>query len=277
MHLTRSLYMITVTVLPMLVHAQLVDHRAEMPASIEDNSFFVEEAYNQEPGVVQHIFGGLFYRHPATSTTLAFTQEWPLFSQKHQLSFTVGYSTYGASVWSGFADSFIHYRYQALDDDGWAACAPRLSLILPTGNVDKGLGYGVVGWQANIPFSKRVSEKCIVHFNVGATLFPGVKGTTREGESVTHSLPSYNIAGSAIWLVHPNFNLMLETVALLVSELDDNADVAHSQEFIISPGVRGAINLGELQIVPGLAAPLGMIDGESRLGFLLYLSLEHPF
>src|SRR5688572_2315520 len=63
---------------------------------IMDNSFFVEEAYNQERGVVQHIFNGL-YSHfdlpgsDADIYQLAFTQEWPVFSQAHQFSYTVPY------------------------------------------------------------------------------------------------------------------------------------------------------------------------------------------
>ena len=30
---------------------------------ISDNSFLIEEAYNQEAGVVQHIFGALYFQH----------------------------------------------------------------------------------------------------------------------------------------------------------------------------------------------------------------------
>src|SRR5688500_8196222 len=57
-------------------------------APIEDNSFLVEEAYNQERGVVQHI--NTFSRATgATGWMYTFTQEWPLAGQKHQLSYTV--------------------------------------------------------------------------------------------------------------------------------------------------------------------------------------------
>ena len=58
-------------------------------AGIQDNSFLIEEAYNQEPGVVQHISslrgqgGELFFN---------FTQEWPVLSQRHQFSYTVPYA-----------------------------------------------------------------------------------------------------------------------------------------------------------------------------------------
>ena len=47
---------------------------------IEDNSFLVEEAYNQDPGVVQHIFNAVYSRDPnRRGWTFNFTQEWPLY------------------------------------------------------------------------------------------------------------------------------------------------------------------------------------------------------
>lgn len=58
---------------------------------IQDNSFLVEEAYNQEAGVVQHIFNlgyGVDRLHGPDDREWAFsfTQEWPVFSQTHQFS-----------------------------------------------------------------------------------------------------------------------------------------------------------------------------------------------
>ncbi|MEY2530816.1 MAG: hypothetical protein QOI96_901 [Verrucomicrobiota bacterium] len=48
---------------------------------IQDNSFFVEEAYNQEAGVVQHILNvPVFFTHGKKEITPDFTQEWPVFS-----------------------------------------------------------------------------------------------------------------------------------------------------------------------------------------------------
>src|SRR5205823_11660166 len=57
------------------------------PPSISDNSFLMEEAYNQEPGVVQHISAFQLFRG-ADSWAYSFTQEWPLFGRTHQLSYT---------------------------------------------------------------------------------------------------------------------------------------------------------------------------------------------
>jgi hypothetical protein len=48
--------------------------------AIADNSFLIEEAYNQERGVVQHI--GTWLRTVSSSPWIfTFTQEWPLWTQ----------------------------------------------------------------------------------------------------------------------------------------------------------------------------------------------------
>ena len=60
---------------------------------IRDNSFLVEEAYNQEAGVVQHILTGAYAYQQVGGSDLdswnfGFTQEWPLFGQRRQLGYT---------------------------------------------------------------------------------------------------------------------------------------------------------------------------------------------
>src|ERR1041384_8289545 len=70
-------------------------HAAETPHTIpihgiEDNSFLIEEAYNQEPVVVQHIFNAICVNNPKNrGWTFSFTQEWPVFGQEHQPSYTI--------------------------------------------------------------------------------------------------------------------------------------------------------------------------------------------
>src|SRR5438876_6718461 len=64
---------------------------------IMDNSFLIEEAYNQEAGIVQHIFNGVYSVDRISGTTqrrldLSFTQEWPAYGQAHQFSYTIPYS-----------------------------------------------------------------------------------------------------------------------------------------------------------------------------------------
>ncbi|CAN5590472.1 hypothetical protein BH20VER1_BH20VER1_03030 [soil metagenome] len=115
-----------------------VAQEAVRPAeAIQDNSFLVEEAYNQEPGVVQHILTIQHARNGGDEREweFAFTQEWPFFSQAHQLSYTVPFGVLeeGGRTSSGIGDISLNYRFQALMENGSTpAFAPRVSLILPT-------------------------------------------------------------------------------------------------------------------------------------------------
>src|SRR5690349_2337804 len=121
---------------------------------IMDNSFLVEEAYNQEAGVVQHILTGFYnvnrLRGPDDKAfDLSFTQEWPVWSQTHQFSYTVPYSFVrsGGDSSDGVGDVLLNYRYQAyFNEETLTAFAPRVSAVLPTGNAD--LGFGEDAWGA---------------------------------------------------------------------------------------------------------------------------------
>jgi hypothetical protein len=256
----------------------------EFSEAIEDNSFFIEEAFNQEAGVVQHIQGGVYFSRPRKDFVYGFTQEWPLGSQAHQLSFTLPYAVLegeippgGEAGGTGIGDILINYRYQLCTSGDWAAVSPRLSLILPTGREKKGLGSGVVGCQVNLPVSKRLSDPFIVHINGGATILPGVKGMTSMGREVKHTLSSFTIGASAIWLADQHINLMVEWVTDFLSETGAEGDLVRSTESKVSPGFRAAVDAGRLQIVPGFAVPFSFSGGESRVGMFAYLSFEHPF
>jgi len=84
-----------------------------MQAPIQDNSFVIEEAYNQEDGVVQHIssFERLTNSHDWVYTQ---TDEWPLRTLKHQLSVTLAGTHAGSFAGSGarWGDTALNYRYQ---------------------------------------------------------------------------------------------------------------------------------------------------------------------
>ena len=62
--------------------------KSDEPTVIQDNSFLMEEAYNQEAGVIQHI--SFFTRMSQNRSWLySFTQEWPMTGQKNQFSYTI--------------------------------------------------------------------------------------------------------------------------------------------------------------------------------------------
>lgn len=248
---------------------------------IEDNSFLIEEAYNQEPGVIQHIFTAAYTKSGRThGWGFSFTQEWPVFSQDHQFSYTIpSYKLVdeGSRV-SGIGDVLLNYRYQLLyEDDGKPAIAPRFSLVLPTGNRKKGTGDNVVGYQVNLPVSKKVGDSFAFHGNVGATFLPHVKAPAdSNGVSAKKSLVSPSVGGSAIYALFPRFHLMLEWVGSSDQSFDDNGKRERSFLSTLSPGFRTAIvNEDKLQIVTGAAMPVGLNRKTDNIGAFLYLSIEH--
>ena len=61
---------------------------AEEAKRIEDNSFLLEEAYNQEEGVIQYI-QAYQYSKKTKNWNYTFTNEIPVPNQTHQFSYTV--------------------------------------------------------------------------------------------------------------------------------------------------------------------------------------------
>lgn len=74
-----------------------------------------------------------------------------------------------------------------------------------------------------------------------------------------------------------NLNLLLEALVDNTGEINDTGSLVRSSGAVIVPGLRYAINIGDLQIVPGIAFPIQFANSESRTGVFLYLSFEHPF
>jgi hypothetical protein len=242
--------------------------------AIEDNSFLIEEAYNQETRVVQHI-SNVSFATRTKNILFTFTQEWPVGSQAHQLSYTIPYEA--LETGKGIGDVLLNYRYQLLGEDGPAWCAPRLSLSVPTGSSAKDLGSGVFGLQISLPVSKRWTNDVVTHFNLGLTTLYQVRGTDAQGDTEKRNLTSFAVGGSVIYLSAENFNLMLELLRNESAGFDLSGIVGYSSQTIISPGLRFAINLPNLQIVPGLAFPINITSAGTEVGVFGYLSFEHPF
>src|SRR6266496_4419710 len=148
--------------------------------AIEDNSFLIEEAYNQDPGVVQHISTVTLTGPERRDAVVGFTQEWPLRGLRHQLSYSLLYQIQQGDAPDGFGDLLLNYRQQLHDSDVWAF-APRLSLILPTGSERKGLGAGTVGGQVNLPVSVRIGPALAAHLNAGTQVLARVRDSAAAG------------------------------------------------------------------------------------------------
>jgi len=245
----------------------------QKPFEITDNSFLVEEALNQDPGVVQNIFNLQIDRDQQWAST--FTQEWPLVTRRHQLSYTIPFASIGDA--SGLGDISLHYRMQVIDGgDLGTSFSPRATLIIPSGRKSRGLGLGAPGWEVNLPFSRQVHD-LFFNWNAGFTSFPSV-----DVAGVKQSLFTPRVAGSAIWRVRPMVNLMFESVVAW-NEVPDLPDTSRRTSTTLLPGLRTGWNHGESQGVVGVGVPitiLGAGEGEestTHAALFLYFSYELPF
>lgn len=252
------------------------DKKCELDhASIEDNSFLIEEAYNQEYGVVQHIQN--WQRDwPGDEWVYSYTQEWPIDpAPRNQFSYTIPVVQPDAAVGTGVGDILINWRYQLVGSgDTRVAFAPRVSLVLPTGDWRRGRGAGTTGVQFSLPLSVKLGRRFVTHWNAGATILPSAKDTLGNKADSR----SANLGASLIFLAHPRFNLLLETVYANTEVVTGPNVTEREHDWLISPGVRWSWNFGNgLQIVPGIAVPIGAGPSAGQYGVLLYLSLEHPY
>jgi hypothetical protein len=249
----------------------LTAYRLPLTAQIQDNSFLLEEAYNQEAGIVQHI--NAFARSSGGDWNYSFTQEWPLGGIRHQLSYTIPLQH--AEDGTGLGDVALNYRYQLIGSpEARTVRAPRFSVLLPTGDDEFERGTGGVSFQGNLPMTLVLGPQITTHWNAGATVSPSAHNTL--GAQATTA--SINLGASAIWLVRPTFNLVVETLWLSTESVVGEDLTDREEFFLINPGIRWAFNLsGGLQIVPGVAYTIALSPAELNNAVFLYFSLEHPF
>jgi hypothetical protein len=214
------------------------------PFEILDNSFLVEEAYNQEAGIFQNIFGVI--RTDAGQWAATFTQEWPAPSVRHQLSYA----------------------------------SPRISLLLRARR-EHSLEAARVGLELNLPASRQF-RNIYLHGNAGVRMYPQVESSVFPSPvelRASHDVALVNpfLAGSAILRVKPMLNLMFESVVLFDEHIVARAETARETTVILSPGTRFGWNLGDHQLVLGAAVPIAHASGETNRGVFGYASWELPF
>ncbi len=216
---------------------------------IRDNSFLIEEAYNQDRNVVQHI--GTFSDTRTAVWALSFTDEWPLGSVRDQLS--VGVTLVDNTAAGEFSAFALNYRRQLVGNpDAAVIVSPRLSLFADIGSAAR----SPYAMQLNVPVTAVLSGALVSHWNLGGTVGAG-------GEAAV-----LNAGASVVWLALPWMNFLVEGLFL--------GTAGEAPVYVLSPGVRWAFNLGAVQVVPGIAFPLDVQQrGDDAL--LLYLSFEHPF
>lgn len=239
---------------------------------IKDNSFLIEEAYNQEAGVVQFI-NGYQYSQLTKEWTYSFTNEIPIHDETHQFSYVLPVSKkVGTPDQTGLGDVLLNYRYQLMNTEH-ISIAPRLSLILPTGDYKKGLGNGVVGVQFNQAVSITLNDKWTNHWNAGFTITPNAKNASDEKAT----LFGFNFGTSVIYDVTEKTNLLCEFAFNNNEAVAGPDQKTASSTYFVAPGIRTAFEAGkDTEIVPGIAALLGVGPSAENhdVGFFAYLSIE---
>jgi hypothetical protein len=246
---------------------------AQETEPLQDNSFLIEEAYNQEPGVVQEI-NSFLHASGAGDWLYVLTQEWPVGGIRNQLSYSLSFEHESDFNSTGLGDALVNYRFQAIGAGGGQVYfAPRLSVVLPTGRPESGRGNGAFGLQANLPLTLMLTPRVSTHFNAGVTVIPSAENPLGQHATIT----TFSAGASVIWLVRPLFNLVLEGVWVGNDDVVGSGVTERQSSVFVNPGVRGGINCcGGLQIVPGIAYTISLTDNDPD-GLFLYLSFEHPF
>lgn len=236
---------------------------------VVDNSFFLEEAYQQPAGVYQFIQtfqtfekgGGYNY---------AFAAEIPITDLIHQFSITTARAREDG-LQSSTGDTTLNYRYQPYNRDG-KLVTERFGLIVPTGSVKQKTSNGVYGFEfmqaATIIFSDRWAN----HWNLGMNLYPRAKFTDTTKRT---TLTEVKAGTSWVYFFKDDLNFMLELFFQTSQTLvDDKQETSFA--FILSPGVRfgKSYNWKEMEVVPGIGFPVQFEESETDLGMLVYLSFE---
>jgi hypothetical protein len=254
--------------------AQVAAPAGSPPApGIQDNSFLIEEAYNQEPGVVQHI-SSFVRSFEGRGWAYSFTQEWPVPGVAHQLSYTLLLASVGPGD-RGLGDLALNYRHQLVGDgEAKVALAPRLSVLFPTGSARKGLGAGGIGVQASLPLSLVLSPRFVAHANAGLSHVFSARDPAGDRADVSAG----SLGASVVCALSPRFDVLVETLWIRAETVTGPSRREHADAWLLSPGVRWAYNFRSgLQIVPGLAFPIGVGPSRGQTSLFVYLSFEHPF
>jgi hypothetical protein len=114
----------------------------------------------------------------------------------------------------------------------------------------------------------------VTHWNAGATWIPHAKNNLGDQAGII----ALNLGQSFIWQFSNRFNGMLETIWNSGEEVVARRKTERRQQIFVSPGFRWALNFTSgLQVVPGVAVPVGVGPSSGEKGVILYLTFEHPF
>jgi hypothetical protein len=249
---------------------------------IEDNSFLVDEAFNQEKGVMQFIAS--FYWSDLSSSCVAygFTHEIPVFTDHHQVSYTLQYNfsqPFGKTRYSGPGDITIGYSYLVAGKDDLLMMLPQINFVIPTGDPSKGLGNGGFGCKLGLALTKRFSSAIVTHYNISCTMIYNadeyMKTSQGESRKAEKTIKVKTFASSVVWYPASRFNIMFETVLNYLNDIHANGPNLRSWQVTGNPGLRFAADLPKALLVAGASFPFTFDDDlKDQDGIFIYLSLE---
>lgn len=241
---------------------------------IEDNSFLLEEAFNQEWGVYQFI-QKYQVLNKSNNYNYTFGNEIPITDKVHQFSYEFAYARADGIEHGTISDLTLNYRLQPVNKDGFLV-AERVGLIVPTGRVQTGGGNGVYGFEFMQAATITLSEQWMNHWNFGFRVLPSAK---TAGIDKRRTLTSFTAGTSVVYLLSDNFNLLLEGLLRAGQSVNPDGSKEAETTMVINPGFRFASDLAwkDTQIVPGVSFPTELLNGPTQHGILFYLSIEPKF
>ncbi len=255
--------------------------------AFEDNSFLLEEAINQEKGIMQYISNFYFNNIKGGDFLYSFTQEIPITHLRHQISYTLLYEVLNSpptgTKSNGLGDINLEYNYMVTGKKDWAMVVPGVTLIIPTGQSGNGHGAGGFGGKLSLALTKRLSHKLVTHFNLGYTYIAQADRYTLSSSggrvlAFEKDLQFKNLGASVIWYQSRKFNWLLECTSSYLTNINTDGTLGSSNQITINPGFRFAIDHNRVQIVPGFSMPSIFTNGKfDRTGVFFYLSFEGEY
>lgn len=243
-------------------------------AEIEDNSFLLEEAFNQEWGVYQFIQKYQTFNKAGTYD-YAFENEIPITDKEFQFSYEIPVAQAEDGRPGYIGDMSLSYRWQPLNKDGFLI-SERFGLIVPTGNVKKDAGNGVYGFEFMQAATLTINEKWMNHWNFGFSMLPNAKVNNIPKR---RTITSASAGSSLIYRWHENFNLMFEALLESGQSIQQDGSKTAETSLTLNPGFRWAWDYEwkDTQIVPGVSFPTEVLGDKVENGVLVYLSIEPKF
>lgn len=238
---------------------------------LQSNEFLVEVPWLQDKGEVQHTFS--FTRANNGQWASRFSQEWALFSDRHQLAISMPSQLTGEHRSTGDVELTYKFLLRGNSQSRFAV-APGINLLLPTGSVSKETGAGAAGIGFIVPASLMLSKKVAWNSSAGLTWIP----TARNEQKERAALKRMEVGQGIVWFARPRLNLLMEAKWEHNQAVIENKQKETEHEVFASPGIRWAhLAPGGVAIMPGLAFPIGVGPSRGQWGIMLFLSIEHSF